>query len=73
MAELSGGTNNGEALVEAMFGTIVTQATKDASGNVILNDVRGTDGYRGTEGQSGAFPEDRESLRVCPETSGRIT
>lgn len=46
--ELSGGKNNGEALVEAMFGTIVTEITKDSNGGPVLKDVRKADGYWGT-------------------------
>lgn len=46
--ELGGGDNNGEAVVEAMFGTIITQATQDENGKTIVRDVRRTDGYWGT-------------------------
>jgi hypothetical protein len=46
--ELPGGKHNGEALVEAMFGDIITQATKDANGKTIIADVRMPNGYWGT-------------------------
>jgi hypothetical protein len=46
--ELSGGSRNGEALVEAMFGTRVTRVTKDAKGKTLTEDVRRQDGYWGT-------------------------
>jgi hypothetical protein len=46
--ELAGGDRNGDALVEAMFGKIVTQASKDENGKLVLRDVRQTDGYWGT-------------------------
>jgi hypothetical protein len=46
--ELSGGRRNGEALADAMFGTIVTRVTKDANGKTVTEDVRQTDGYWGT-------------------------
>jgi hypothetical protein len=46
--ELSGGVRNGEALVEALFGTIITRVTPDANSNSVVKDVRKRDGYWGT-------------------------
>lgn len=46
--ELTGGDRNGEALVEAMFGRIVTEVTVDENGKAVMRDVRKTDGYWGT-------------------------
>jgi hypothetical protein len=46
--ELPGGKHNGEALVEAMFGDIITRATKDAEGKIVITDVRKPNGYWGT-------------------------
>lgn len=46
--ELPGGKHNGEALVEAMFGDIITRATKDAEGKTVITDVRKPNGYWGT-------------------------
>jgi hypothetical protein len=46
--ELSGGKRNGEALVEAMFGYVITQMMKDANGNTIIRNVRRPNGYWGT-------------------------
>lgn len=46
--ELGGGANNGEALVEAMFGIIISRTTTGANGKLILENARSTDGYWGT-------------------------
>lgn len=46
--ELAGGDRNGDALVEAMFGKVVTQASKNENGKLVLRDVRQADGYWGT-------------------------
>src|SRR5205807_5148924 len=46
--ELPGGEHNGEALVEAMFGDIITRVTKDAEDKMVITDVRKPNGYWGT-------------------------
>ncbi len=45
--ELPGGKHNGTALVEAMFGDIITRASKDAAGKTVVTDVRQANGYWG--------------------------
>jgi hypothetical protein len=46
--ELAGGERDLGSLFEALFGTIVTQVSKDSSGKTVLENVRLTDGYWGT-------------------------
>ena len=48
--ELAGGDRNDEALIDAVFGTIVTQTKVLANGNSETKDVRLSDGYWGLMG-----------------------
>jgi hypothetical protein len=48
--ELPGGRHNGEALLEAVLGTIYTKVKISETGELIITDKRKPDGYWGTIG-----------------------
>jgi hypothetical protein len=49
--ELTGGARNADSLIEAAFGTVVTQFTANGSGTPKIEDKRRNDGYFGRPGK----------------------